>query len=314
MDDSAPEDVLSWENLIYIADLAEASGEKNVALLGGEPFLHPHSVEFILYLLKRDLHVNVFTSGILSEKTLGEAARHLGGRDPERLSIVCNINDPGISTAAESGRIKRFLGSLGRLTSAGFNIYRPDFELDFLFQLINQFGLKRHVRLGLAHPIPGRDYNQHVKIEDMREMAGRLVALIPKFESFGIMPLLDCGMPLCLFSEEQLGRLYKLNGGRLNFGCSPAFDIGPDMSVWSCFATSNYQKKSLYEFDSIADIYEFFSEMHRSMRVEAGGIFEECDACKHRDNGLCAGGCLAHNLTHFMNEPKVRLASAYPDE
>jgi len=36
-------DFLSWEHLIYLADLFQSSGESRFHILGGEPTLHPTS-------------------------------------------------------------------------------------------------------------------------------------------------------------------------------------------------------------------------------------------------------------------------------
>ena len=67
------ENTLSWENLIYIADLFEASNEKHLSLLGGEPTLHPDFVDFVMYLIQRHFRVNIFTNGILSNEKLETA-------------------------------------------------------------------------------------------------------------------------------------------------------------------------------------------------------------------------------------------------
>jgi hypothetical protein len=198
MADSPPEDMLSWENLIYIADLMEASGDKGLSLLGGEPFLHPNIVDFILYLLERNFHVNVFTSGVMSKKMFSDAERALGNIHPDRLSFVCNLNDPGITPSSELKCIRNFLKAFGHFITPGFNIYRCNFNMDFLFQYINEFGLKRHIRVGLAHPIPG-EKNVYIKIKDMQKMANRFMSYAPLFERFRIEPGFDCGMPMCLF-------------------------------------------------------------------------------------------------------------------
>ena len=109
MADSEPDDILTWDNLIYIADLMEHSGEMGVSLLGGEPTLHPAFVDFCIYLFKRKFHVNIFTSGIMGEKMFNEAERVLGGINPDRLSFVCNVNNPDKSSFSELENVKRFL-------------------------------------------------------------------------------------------------------------------------------------------------------------------------------------------------------------
>ena len=305
MADSPPEDVLSWENLIYIIDLMEVSGERAVSLLGGEPTLHPRFVDYVIYLLERQFHVNVFTSGVMSDRMSSEIEHALSGVDPSRLSFVCNVNNPAGVPFSEQESVKRFLRTVGHLTTPGFNLYRRDFDLDFIFQYINDFGMNRHIRLGLAHPIPGRK-NAFVQIDDMHKLVDRLVSYLPKFRRLRIKPGFDCGMPMCIFTDVQLGQLFRVFGGHLSFGCGPAIDIGPDMSVWSCFPLSSFHRRSLYEFDSFRDIIRFYEDLHTKVRVEAGGIFEKCDDCSYREDQLCSGGCLAHTLSHFQNEAPVR--------
>ena len=313
MSDSPPDDILSWENLIYIADLLVASGDKSLSLLGGELFLHPHIVDFILYLLERDFHVNIFTSGVMSKKMFRDAGNALGNIYPDRLSFVCNLNDPQSAPPSELQCIKKFLQAFGHFTTAGFNIYRCNFDMDFLFQYINEFGLKRHLRVGLAHPIPG-EKNSYIKIKDMPKIADRFMSYAPVFERFRIDPGFDCGMIMCLFSDQQLGRLFKINKGKLKFSCGPAVDIGPDMTVWSCFPLSRYQKKSIYEFNNMQEIYNFYEDLHQEVRIEAGGIFEKCDTCLYREDSVCSGGCLAHNLSHFIDEAPIRFKEVYMNE
>lgn len=312
MSDSPPDDIITWENLIYIADLLEISNEKNISLLGGEPFLHPFVIDIILYLTERNFHVNLFTSGIISNNRFSEAEKYITKIDPKKISFVCNINDPKISTFAELESVKKFLFVFGHLVTVGFNIYRYDFNLDFIFDYINRYGLRKHIRLGLAHPIPG-EKNMYIKKENLDKMVEKLISYFPVFQRMKVEPGFDCGFPMCIFSDETIGQLFKVFRTKLNFGCGPAIDIGPDMTVWSCFPLSNYQKKSIYEFSSFQEIYDYYVELHKKTRNELGGIFPECNFCTYRENGVCYGGCLAHILNHFLDEPEIRIKEVYPD-
>lgn len=301
---------LSWDNLIYIADFLEISNEQKISLLGGEPTLHPQFVDFTTYLLERNFHVNVFTSGIMSNEKLLEMQQFLFNISHERLSFTCNINHKNISTQNEIERVNKFLYVFGHLTTLGFNIYQTDFDIDFIIQNINKYNLDRHIRVGLAHPIPG-EINKYIPIEDLKKMAVKFVSYFDIFKRFKITPGFDCGIPMCIFTDEELGKLFKLNKGRLNFGCGPAIDIGPDMMVWSCFPLSNSHKRSLYEFNSIKEIDSYYKNLHSKFRTEIGGIFEDCDNCLHRFNEVCMGGCIAHSLNHFKNEAEVRIKEIY---
>ncbi|MBI4499774.1 MAG: radical SAM protein [Gemmatimonadetes bacterium] len=312
MSASSPDDILAWEDLIYLADFFQMSGEQRFPILGGEPTLHPDFVEMMVYLLARDFHVNVFTSGIMSNRMLESAVAAFDGIPHDRLSFTCNLNDPGRTrtSLAEQESVKRFLAAFGERVVPGFNIYRTDFELDFLFRLINEYGLHRTLRLGVAHPIAGKK-NLFITPADLGRVIERLCSYGPLFERLRIKPGFDCGFPLCRFTEEQLGWYYRFTGGHYDFGCAPVIDIGPDMMVWSCFPMSGFHQRSIYEFNSLQEVHDYYQQLHRSIRVEAGGIYEACDACTYREDGLCAGGCVAHSLSRFWQEEPVRMKEMY---
>ncbi len=310
MSSSQSESLLPWEDLIYLADLILSSHERHISLLGGEPTLHPDFVDYVIYLLERGLSITVFTSGIMSKRKLEHMVSAFGGIEREKLTFVCNLNDPELSPPSEIEKTRLFLEEFGSNTVPGFNIYRPDFDLEFLFQYINRFGLARMIRLGLTHPIPGAQ-NRYISIDEIGAVANRLLSYSPLFERFRISPNLDCGFPMCALTDEQIGNIFRLTGGNVRFGCSPAFDIGPDMSVWCCFPLSNYHMKSVYEFDSIKEIVRFYEEKLERIRVEIGGIYEACDNCIYREEKKCAGGCVAHGLSAFRDEEKVRFTEVY---
>jgi hypothetical protein len=307
---STPDENLTWENLIYVADFLISSNENHIALLGGEPTLHPLFVEFVLYLLERNFDITVFTSGVLEESVLKEAEAWLSHTPPEKLSFVVNVNHPNISTAQELEKVNRFLDVFGMYSSMGYNIYQLDFDFRFLADLMNMHGTRRHLRIGLAHPIPGEG-TRHLSVYELKPMVQRLIQFAPLLEQMRIQIGFDCGMPMCFYSEEQLGILYKLSRGALNFGCGPAVDIGPDLQVWSCFPLSNFHKRSIYDFDSIQEVHDFYRKHLDGIRVEAGGILEACDTCAHREQKLCQGGCIAHLLERFGEEARIRPEAIY---
>ncbi|MDR2971932.1 MAG: radical SAM protein [Bacteroidales bacterium] len=285
--------MLSWENLIYITDLFESSNEKKLSLLGGEPTLHPEFVDFVLYLNQRKFHVNVFTSGIMPAKKLNTTKEYLLKISEENLSFVCNYNHPNTSTDSETKQINAFFKTFSKYISLSFNLYQSNFDFRFLVDAILKHGLKKHIRLGLAQPIPGQR-NECLTISEIREIAKNLRTQLDILEQNRISLGFDCGMPLCIFSNEDMGRLFKLNKGRVLFTCCPAIDIGPDMQTWACFPLSNYEKRSLYDFDNVSEIIQYFSEQQNDLRKDKKGIFEECKTCTYFEEKLCFGGCVAH--------------------
>ena len=304
---SPPSTTMSWENLIYVADFLQSSGQKAVSLLGGEPTIHPECVDFILYLLDRGFAVTVFTNGMLSDARLDEFRQHLTGISQQHLSFVCNLNNPEQTPASpqEAARVDRFLSLMGPWCSPGFNIYRLDFSLDFLFQAINRHGMKRHLRLGIAHPIPGAQ-NQFISPRDIRKVIERLYSFRDQFDTFRVSPGLDCGFPLCAIEDHELGWLTRFNV-QSHFQCGAAVDIAPDLSVYHCFPLSNYQRKSLFEFDSLQQLDQHFAHLREQIKAEVAGIFPECDGCRYQDSSACGGGGLCQVVSRFIGEARIRI-------
>jgi len=286
------ESLLSWENLIYIADLFESSNEKHLSLLGGEPTLHPDFIDFVLYLHQRKFHVNVFTSGIISAQKLETVKKFLLKISEKHFSFVCNYNHPSSSTATETKLINMFFKIFSKYISLSFNLYQKDFDFDFLVDAILKYGLKKHIRLGLVQPIQGQK-NECLSSDEIRGIAERIRSQLEILEQNRITLGFDCGMPLCIFSNEDVGRLFKLNKGQVVFSCGQAIDIAPDMQVWACFPLYNYEKKSLYDFDNVEEIKKYFLEQNVGLRKEQKGIFDECATCFYFEEKLCKGGCVA---------------------
>ena len=306
MSDTDVQDLLSWDNLIYIADFLEGSKERHISLLGGEPLLHPQIADFIIYLNRRGFFVTVFTSGIMPENRFDEFSyKLLSNGNILKLGFVCNVNEPRFSPKSEIEKVKKFFTVFGERCTLSFNIYRLDFQMDFLLSYIVDYGLGRHIRLGLAHPIPGAK-NKYIQPIDFHIVKDTLMSNFAKMSDLGIVPGFDCGFPLCMFSDEELGQLYKYTLGQISFQCGPAIDIGTDLSCWSCFPLSEFNKKSLLDFNSFQELHDFYESKMQEVRQEVKGIFSECDNCKNNKYGICSGGCLAHILNNFNLEGGIR--------
>jgi radical SAM protein with 4Fe4S-binding SPASM domain len=306
MGTSEKSDFLKWEDLVYLADSFQAGNCNEMRFLGGEPTLHPDFLGFVEYSLKRNFSVTVFTSGIIGEKVKAGLRNVFSVPDNARkLHFLCNINDPSLSPKTEVEKTENFFSEFGEYITPGFNIYNLDFDLSFLFRYINQYGFKRHIRLGITHPIVRED-NSYIHPKEMRQVIERLVGFLPQFYKNKVSPGLDCGFPLCRMTDAELGQLFKATGGNLKFSCGAPLDIGPDMSVWPCFPLSSIEKKSYYDFDSLRDAETYYQDFMRRIRVEAGGVFPECDACEWREKELCRGGCAAHILREMDKEGPIR--------
>jgi hypothetical protein len=222
-----------------------------------------------------------------------------------RLSFVCNVNEQRFSPKSELEKVVKFFSVFGERCSLSFNIYRLDFQMDFLLSYIIDYGLGRHIRLGLAHPIPGAK-NKFIQPKDFSSVKETLMSSFEKMASLSIIPGFDCGFPMCMFSDDELGKVYKYTLGQMAFQCGPAIDIGTDLSCWSCFPLSSFNKKSLFDFNNFQELHDYYESKMQEVRREVNGLYLQCDDCSSNKLGICSGGCLAHVLNCFDSEGGIR--------
>lgn len=310
MEGTEDKSAITMENLTYVVDFLENSKLKNISLLGGEPLIHPRISEILEYLLvDREFEVCIFTSGIMPPKKIEpfiEKVKSIMQVCKTKLTFVVNVNEPRFSSKAELDKVHTFLSGLHEYCALSFNIYRLDYDLDFLIEYILKFGLRRHVRFGIANPIPGAD-NQYIDPKDFPKAKVTLMSALARMNELNIFPGLDCGFPMCMFSDEDLGRLYKYTANGLQFECGPTIDIGPDLQCWSCFPLSAINRVNLKDFKNIDELYSSFNKLQQTYRNEINGIYDDCSTCKNYENGICSGGCLAHILNRYHKEGNFRL-------
>ena len=296
--------LLSWENLIYIADFLRASGQSQVSLGGGEPTRHPECVDFILYLLDRGFDVTLYTDGILSPPHLEEFRQHLAGVPSERLQVVCNFPDPVQSPGLpqETPGLHRFLAVVGPWTQGSFTIRRPDFSLDFLFVAISRFGLKRRLRLSLAHPVPGSRAG-FIQAGDMRRVVEGLNDHRQLFETHRVRPDLDCGWPLCKFSDGDLGWLHRLRG-HAQGGCGPALRHFAGHDGVLLPAAVSLSEHVPVRIRYLEQIDRHFAQLREEIMAETAGIYRECAGCPSREDGGCDSGGLCRIISPGVGQAR----------
>lgn len=285
---------MSWDDYIYAVDFLCRSHVDAVSLMGGEPSLHPHFVEFVEYALLRLNHVAVFTSGVAPARTV-EALAEVAGHQPYhgRLTLVCNVNEAEITAKGQWARTEYFLEKLGPFVVQSFNIYKPDFELGHLFENIARFNLRKSIRLGLAHPIHGKP-TQCLRPDRFTDVVSRIASFLPRFAAMKTTPTFDCGFPMCAFTDEVLGRFVKANA-TFHWCCAPVVDIGPDLSVWPCFPLSTYNRQSLVDFNSVQETVDHFVRLIQNETQGRVGMYDGCEECPYLGQ-LCTGGCVANFL------------------
>lgn len=265
-----------------------------VGLLGGEPGLHPRFAAMVRSLLAGGLHVRVFTGGLLSERN----ARFLAACDVERVRVVVNVPEGGrLQSVANQRRFERTLSLLSGVGSLGYTIVDPHEDLSFLADLTRDHALRSPLRLGLAIPRIDDPAEALLSPAAYGDVAVRVLELAEAGARHGVELGFDCGFVHCMFTPAQHARLLALRA-RTAFTCGPIIDIGPDLSVWSCFPLKALDGRTLGCDLTREALVSAFWRGQRAYRNL--GVYERCMTCDKKRTGTCAGGCLAHVIRSFQ--------------
>jgi len=278
-------------------DFVERSGINEIRLIGGEPTLHPRFSELITAARKRDLHIVVFTHGLLSETTL----TCLETLPVEQCTVLINVNafrSPGADNGSKE-QDERLIGlrRLGPRALLGFNIFQTNFQLDFLLPLILEAGCRKTIRLGLAHPVL---FGQNVYLHPKQyPIVGNNISQFAQVAAdVGVKLEFDCGFVRCMFSEQDLETLHRAKAG-VGWRCNPILDVDLSGQVFHCFPLAG---KVQTQFSQGAAADELRTQLlERTRQYRMAGIYKECSTCPFKQRGECTGGCLANTMKRFQH-------------
>jgi MoaA/NifB/PqqE/SkfB family radical SAM enzyme len=284
---------ISLASVDWYIDYLRRSGEREFKLLGGEPSLHPQLPEIVKMGLKGGLNLTIFTNGLWPE-TIQSFFRD---NTDERVQFIFHLNEPQLQSETENRRQADSLAVAGRRAMVGFNIYRERFDLGFIPEVVDRFALKRQVRLGLASPIVGAG-NRFLGPSALREVGRRLVDQLTALESHDVLGSFDCGFPLCMFSETELGRLTLTTVRGFESICGSIIDVGPDLTAWPCFPLAGLFNIYLPDFENFQAVHTYYGKKTAPLR--SFGSMDACMNCKYLRRNQCGGGCLARTINAWM--------------
>jgi hypothetical protein len=279
-------------------DFLARSGIEEVRLLGGEPTLHPDFADLVKRARTAGMRVVVFTNGLMPQTAIA----CLEAIEPEACTVMVNVNQPTGDDDAHRRRCDTIC-RLGERVLPGFNIYRPDFQPDFLLPMIAETGCKPVIRLGMAQPcLSGR--NHHVHPNQYRAIAVKIVRFARSAADAGVTLDFDCGFVRCMFSDTDLETL-QASGAKFGWWCSPILDVDIEGNIIHCFPLARLASQRLTPGTDATTLRSTFEAWTRPYRQ--AGVFKECSTCplktqgRERDTGIerCSGGCLAMTIRRF---------------
>lgn len=281
---------ISLEDFELYLDFVARSGMRQLKLLGGEPSVHPEFLEILRRAWQRGLETLVFTNG-LWPASIREGLRAIPLAE-RKVRFVFNVHEPRLQPAGELAQVRESLGIAAAQGACGFTIYREDFALQFIPDLVDAAGMSRDLRLGIAAPIAGAE-NLFVETARFRAVGSRLAEQLERLERHDILASFDCGFPLCMFPEESLGNVIR-SSRNFHSVCGFPVDVGPDLTAWPCFPLSSFANVRLLDFSNAAELRAFYTS--RLAQLRRIGALEQCAACKYRRREQCCGGCAARAL------------------
>ncbi len=285
---------MSLAQLDEIMDFLERSGDKKLRLLGGEPTLHPELEAIVKRAMERGFHVHLFSNCMMPRRV----ADFLASIPQEQVSLLANVSENEQDTLQQKERVSYALEQLGPRVQLGITVTRPEFSYAYLIELINRYNLRRRIRVGIAQPIVGHD-NAYLHPSEYRATGRALAAMALACEQEDILIGFDCGLTMCMFSDEEFAILARCSEG-FKTVCQPILDVGPDMQTWHCFPLSTVLNVDFHAYrDRNAMVRDF---QQKTMPYRSFGCMPECMHCVYLKRGQCTGGCLAHAMQSFQKQ------------
>lgn len=271
------------------------SGLDEVRLLGGEPTLHPQFVELVARARAVASEVTVFSNGLMPASAL----ECLAALPVRGCTVVVNVNQPEVDSNGTHRRQVDTIQRLGKRAMPGFNMYRADFQLEFLLDLVAETGCTPNVRLSMAQPCLSGD-NRHIHPNQYRAVALKITHFARRAAQAGLTLDFDCGFVRCMFSRADLETL-QAAGAHVAWQCSPILDVDLEGNVIHCYPLARLMSLPLAPDSDSASLRCAFEARTRPYRQ--AGVFRECSTCAFKARGECSGGCLAATIRRFRRTP-----------
>lgn len=286
---------LTKENLDKILPYALENHDKVVTLLGGEPTMHPDVLEMIFRCREVGLNVQMFSNGIIPQNVLESLSEKT---DPDWFNVTINYRHAKIAPQKEIEAVENSFRNLGARANVGATVYEKDQDLDYLWEAIDRFALRRIIRLGISNPASVGE-NDSISPDQMNIYGETIVRLSEQCEKREILLGFDCGFTPCMFTPDQFRRLFESASFPKLERCKFAIDVGPDMSVWPCFPLLKTVRVPLLDFKNLHDLREYFNEMLAP--YFSFGMLGECPECKYFKKEKCQGGCIGYVVKSFSD-------------
>jgi len=291
---------ISKENLQFVIDFLKRSGANEISIIGGEPTLHPEFKERYGQIERAGLLIMIFSNCVMEEDTAIYLSKR-GSLD----DILLNIREPWEYSTQDWNKIRTTLRYVKKVTLS-FRIYRLGFNIRFLFDLIDEFGLKREINFAPALPSLNTK-TAYLPLNKYKEMGKEMVKWSKESKERKISWYSDAGFILCGFSKQDLRELRENVDFVPNVNCRAAVEVRPNLMTQRCFgmwSKKDEKPVSLKQFSTLQEVHRYFDFCSLVIKQRYGAL-KECEECAYFHDRTCGGGCMVHILKRFKNKPAI---------
>lgn len=276
---------MTVEDAVAVTKRVQASGLRQVRLLGGEPTQHASFARILDAVVSRGVEALVFSNGLMSDEAIGAILR----TPAEACRVMLNLNVGAAELECETSWIARTAARLGGRAFAGVNIHAPGLPLRKAVDFAETHGLSRVLRVGLAHPRLDRR-NRSLHPRHYPQVGEELEELFAEIAPRGFAFSFDCGFVPCMFSAGFLGQA-GVPVHDLGRRCGAIPDVLPDLTAIHCFPLRELDQLPLAGVATVQAMRALLEA--RAACLGGIGIYRACAACRLRQDGDCLGGCLS---------------------
>ncbi len=265
-------------------------GVETIALLGGEPTIHPHFNEITDIIRDCGIKAGVATNGLFSSEKRGAFEREVY----KRVSV--HINDEWFYNSDQIEKLRdnlAFLSQSGTEIETRYVAHSSGIDTDFIKEMARISGSKI-INFSIARPevYGGTAY---LPIKSVRLLLSKLKRVIDGLRGEGYISNIIALYPKCIKrGYEDLFDGYDGNFCSLDDAgqFDVSFMINPDLTAGVCLSLPNIRtERKVVEFLDLEEIKESFKDEFEALRRQP--IFEDCLSCLDF-NVDCQGGCLVY--------------------
>ena len=261
------------------------------ALIGGEPTIHPHFLEFTKSVTKRNSGYNrIFSNGTNLCKYVKDI--------PQNFTFLINVNSP---EKVGFENYKNTLSSIEelmihhRVFTVGCNLFPGQLDYNFIWSIVDKFRLPI-VRVSVASPSGKYSSYQSRRDEYFNIMHNIFINFCKDSIKHMCKIGIDCNrIPFCYFNDEERHLIEYVMKDEIYYYdkriCQPHLEIYPDYSINSCLIFSKeIEKKTIFDFNTPEEAYQYLQL--QTEKLYRGTAYGRCANCIKHKNYECQGGCL----------------------